>query len=153
MNKKIKRLVSFLLVAVMAFSLCACGEIEEEVVQRASAIPQTKAEIFDYFCAALDKVVAEKPAVSYGWDFHPRLIPLGIWDETYIEHTSQSVAIKPVVEKLYANVKCGNEAQISIDSNSKPDYREKLEEELKALRESEMWQTAVTVRKLRPENN
>ncbi|MBO5750537.1 MAG: ketol-acid reductoisomerase, partial [Bacteroidaceae bacterium] len=53
----------------------------------------------------------------------------------------------------YANVKCGNEAQISIDSNSKPDYREKLEEELKALRESEMWQTAVTVRQLRPENN
>ena len=39
-------------------------------------------------------------------------------------------AIKPVVEKLYANVKCGNEAQISIDSNSKPDYREKLEAEL-----------------------
>ena len=36
---------------------------------------------------------------------------------------------------------------------SKPDYREKLEAELKALRESEMWQTAVTVRKLRPENN
>ena len=62
-------------------------------------------------------------------------------------------AIKPVVEKLYASVKCGNEAQISIDSNSKPDYRVKLEAELKALRESEMWQTAVTVRKLRPENN
>ncbi len=62
-------------------------------------------------------------------------------------------AIKPVVEKLYHSVKTGNEAQISIDSNSKVDYREKLEEELKALRESEMWQTAVTVRKLRPENN
>lgn len=62
-------------------------------------------------------------------------------------------AIKPVVQKLYASVKSGNEAQISIDSNSKPDYREKLNEELKALRESEMWQTAVTVRKLRPENN
>jgi len=26
-----------------------------------------------------------KPAVSYGWDFHPRLIPSGIWDETYLE--------------------------------------------------------------------
>jgi beta-mannosidase len=26
-----------------------------------------------------------KPAVSYGWDFHPRLIPLGIWEDTYIE--------------------------------------------------------------------
>ena len=40
-----------------------------------------------------------------------------------------------------------------MDSNSKPDYREGLEKELKALRESEMWQTAATVRKLRPENN
>ena len=62
-------------------------------------------------------------------------------------------AIKPVVEKLYNSVKTGNEAQISIDSNSQPDYREKLNEELRQLRESEMWQTAVTVRKLRPENN
>jgi beta-mannosidase len=26
-----------------------------------------------------------KPAVAYGWDFHPRLIPLGIWDEAYLE--------------------------------------------------------------------
>lgn len=26
-----------------------------------------------------------KPAVSYGWDFHPRLIPLGIWDETGLQ--------------------------------------------------------------------
>ena len=48
-------------------------------------------------------------------------------------------AIKPVMEQLYESVKTGNEAQISIDSNSKPDYREKLEEELRALRESEMW--------------
>ena len=54
---------------------------------------------------------------------------------------------------LYHWVNTVKEAKISIDSNSKPDYREKLEEELKALRESEMWQTAVTVRKLRPENN
>lgn len=26
-----------------------------------------------------------KPAVSYGWDWHPRLIPLGIWDELCLE--------------------------------------------------------------------
>ncbi|THF76679.1 glycoside hydrolase family 2 protein [Cohnella fermenti] len=25
-----------------------------------------------------------KPAVSYGWDWHPRLVTLGIWDETYL---------------------------------------------------------------------
>ena len=62
-------------------------------------------------------------------------------------------AIKPVVQKLYHSVVTGNEAQISIDSNSKPDYREKLQAELKALHDSEMWRTAETVRKLRPENN
>lgn len=61
-------------------------------------------------------------------------------------------AIKPVVEQLYESVQNGTEAQISIDSNSKPDYREGLEKELKALRESEMWRTAETVRQLRPEN-
>lgn len=62
-------------------------------------------------------------------------------------------AVKPVVQRLYASVKSGEEAQRSIDANSKPDYRVGLEEELRALRESEMWQTAVTVRSLRPENN
>ncbi|OKZ17455.1 MAG: ketol-acid reductoisomerase [Bacteroides sp. 43_108] len=62
-------------------------------------------------------------------------------------------AIKPVVEKLYNSVKTGNEAQISIDSNSQPDYRDKLNKELEALHNSEMWRTAEVVRQLRPENN
>ena len=62
-------------------------------------------------------------------------------------------AIKPVMEQLYQSVVTGNEAQISIDSNSKPDYREKLEAELKALRESEMWRAGETVRTLRPETS
>ncbi len=26
-----------------------------------------------------------KPPVAYGWDFHPRLIPLGLWREAYLE--------------------------------------------------------------------
>lgn len=62
-------------------------------------------------------------------------------------------AALPVFRKLYESVKSGNEAQISIDSNSKPDYREKLNAELKELRESEMWQAGATVRNLRPERN
>ena len=62
-------------------------------------------------------------------------------------------ATKPVFEKLYKEVANGNEAQRSIDSNSQSDYREKLEVELKELRESEMWKTGAVVRKLRPENN
>ncbi|GAB5409421.1 MAG: ketol-acid reductoisomerase [Balneolaceae bacterium] len=62
-------------------------------------------------------------------------------------------ATKPVFEELYSEVAKGNEAQKSIDANSKEDYRAGLEEELKELRESEMWQAGATVRKLRPENN
>ena len=62
-------------------------------------------------------------------------------------------ATKPVFEELYREVAAGNEAQRSIDLNSKPDYREKLDEELRQMRESGMWQTGAVVRKLRPENN
>jgi ketol-acid reductoisomerase len=62
-------------------------------------------------------------------------------------------AIKPVMQKLYHSVITGQEAQISIDSNSKPNYREGLEKELAALRDSEMWRAGAVVRKLRPENN
>ncbi len=59
-------------------------------------------------------------------------------------------AVAPVFADLYAKVARGEEAQRSIDTNSQPDYREKLEEELKTLRESEMWQAGKVVRSLRP---
>ncbi len=62
-------------------------------------------------------------------------------------------AIKPVMEWLYLSVENGTEAQISIDKNSQADYREKLNAELKAMHDMEMWRAAETVRKLRPENN
>ena len=52
-------------------------------------------------------------------------------------------ATKPVFEELYREVAAGNEAQRSIDLNSKPDYREKLDEELRQMRESEMWQLSL----------
>ncbi|RYZ50256.1 MAG: hypothetical protein EOO14_19565, partial [Chitinophagaceae bacterium] len=58
----------------------------------------------------------------------------------------------PVFNDLYDSVAAGKEAAKSIESNSKADYREKLEEELKELRESELWQAGKTVRSLRPEN-
>lgn len=28
-----------------------------------------------------------KPPVSYGWDWHPRLIPIGIWENIWVENT------------------------------------------------------------------
>lgn len=62
------------------------------------------------------------------------------------------VAVEPVYEELYESVASGNEAKITIESNSKSDYREKLEEELSVIHQSEMWQAGAMVRKLRPEN-
>lgn len=61
-------------------------------------------------------------------------------------------AALPVFQDLYESVKTGKEAERSIVMNSKPDYREKLEVELKELRESELWQAGAQVRKLRPED-
>lgn len=61
-------------------------------------------------------------------------------------------AVRPVFEELYDSVESGHEAQVSIDSNSKVDYRDKLEAELDELRNSEMWQTGRAVRSLRPGN-
>lgn len=61
-------------------------------------------------------------------------------------------ATMPVFNELYDSVAAGKESQRSIDSNSQADYRTKLEEELKELRESEMWKAGATVRSLRPEN-
>jgi ketol-acid reductoisomerase len=61
-------------------------------------------------------------------------------------------AVMPVFNDLYDSVASGEEAQRSIDSNSQPDYRVKLEAELKELRDSEMWQAGQAVRSLRPES-
>jgi len=61
-------------------------------------------------------------------------------------------ATLPVFNELYESVATGKEAQLSIDSNSKEDYRAKLNAELKEMEESEMWQAGKAVRSLRPEN-
>lgn len=61
-------------------------------------------------------------------------------------------ATAPVFEDLYESVKNGTEARITLEKNSQPDYREKLEEELAEIADHEMWRTGKEVRKLRPEN-
>lgn len=61
-------------------------------------------------------------------------------------------ATAPVFDELYESVKTGKEAARTIKKNSEPDYREKLQEELDTMHESELWQTGKTVRELRPEN-
>ncbi len=61
-------------------------------------------------------------------------------------------AVAPVFDHLYESVTSGVETRIVLDKNSDPQYREKLDEELRAMRESEMWQAGAAVRSLRPEN-
>ena len=59
-------------------------------------------------------------------------------------------ATEPVLNELYDSVISGKEAEIVIEANSKEDYRLKLEEELSLMHNSELWQTGLEVRKLRP---
>ncbi len=60
-------------------------------------------------------------------------------------------ASKPVFEQLYQSVASGEETRRTLEANSKPDYREGLEKELKEIAESEMWKAGAVVRALRPE--
>ena len=59
-------------------------------------------------------------------------------------------ATEPVLNELYDSVVSGREAEIVIEANSKDDYRAKLEEELAVMKNGELWQTGLEVRKLRP---
>ncbi|MBC7758891.1 MAG: ketol-acid reductoisomerase, partial [Phormidesmis sp. FL-bin-119] len=61
-------------------------------------------------------------------------------------------ATQPVFDELYKSVASGKEAERTIKLNSEPDYRVKLEAELKTLRDSEIWRAGEAVRSLRPEN-
>jgi ketol-acid reductoisomerase len=60
-------------------------------------------------------------------------------------------ASKPVFEDLYHKVETGDETRRVLDANSRKDYRQQLEKELKEVAESEMWQAGKAVRELRPE--
>jgi ketol-acid reductoisomerase len=60
-------------------------------------------------------------------------------------------AVMPVFEELYQSVVSGEETRIVLEANSAPDYKEKLDAELREMRESEMWQAGAAVRSLRPE--
>ncbi len=60
-------------------------------------------------------------------------------------------ASKPVFQKLYQSVATGEEARRTLEANSRADYRQQLEKELKEIADSEMWLAGAQVRSLRPE--
>jgi ketol-acid reductoisomerase len=60
-------------------------------------------------------------------------------------------AVKPLFEQLYKSVETGAETKRTLECNSRPDYRQLLEKELKEVADSELWQAGTAVRSLRPE--
>lgn len=61
-------------------------------------------------------------------------------------------AVMPVFSDLYKKVSDGTEAEIVLRKNSKKNYREKLNQELQGMHDSELWKTGAQIRNLRPEN-
>jgi ketol-acid reductoisomerase len=61
-------------------------------------------------------------------------------------------AVAPVFDRLYKSVVSGEQTGIVLEANAAPDYRERLEEELREMRESEMWRAGAAVRSLRPDS-
>jgi len=61
-------------------------------------------------------------------------------------------AVIPLFEELYARVVSGDETRVVLEANGAPDYQDRLAEELREMRESEMWQAGEVVRSLRPES-
>lgn len=59
-------------------------------------------------------------------------------------------ATKPLFESLYQSVENGTEATIVIDANSHPNYKARLQTELDAMNQEEIWQAGQQVRALRP---
>jgi ketol-acid reductoisomerase len=60
--------------------------------------------------------------------------------------------VKPAFEELYRNVESGVESRRTLDANSRADYREKLDQELQDVAESEMWEAGRVVRSFRPDS-
>jgi beta-mannosidase len=77
---------------------------------RIEVMPAPKSHAFPLDRSQADHSV--KPAVSYGWDWHPRLIPLGIWDETglsiesnsYIEEFSNHYALNSTLDQAILHI-------------------------------------------------
>ena len=65
------------------------------------------------------------------------------WSKTF-----ESV-LEPAIEECYRRVINGDEAERVIKSNSDPDYRDNLEEELYNVNRQELWLTAKEMRKFR----
>jgi len=61
--------------------------------------------------------------------------------------------LEPIIEHCYSQVINGAEAEIILDKNSDPNYKELLNKELEEMKNEEIWIVGEQLRKLRPNNN
>lgn len=107
----------------------AFNETVEELTQ--SLIPLMAEKGVDFLLANCS-TTAQRGALDWGPKFQATLYPL--------------------IQELYRRVEDGTETKRVLEANSDPDYIAHLGEELRAIRESEMWRAGETVRSLRPES-
>jgi ketol-acid reductoisomerase len=62
-------------------------------------------------------------------------------------------AVLPVFKDLYASVKSGKETRRVLTTCSKANYKERLDKELAAMGDEEMWQAGKAARSLRPKES
>ena len=116
MKKTIKRVTAFLLVAIMTFSLCSCNMSElysEEIIKRASPIPQTKQEIFEYFCKVYQK--AREANVKVNYEYSPEASSPDC-ENSYVESAFVTLA-KIMTKKNSDSVEYGNDCTALVPEN------------------------------------
>ena len=81
-----------------------------------------------------------KPPVSYGWDWHPRVIPSGIWDDTYFITRTDAQCCTAEARYVLSDdlrradvtlrVRCADEAQVEVrDPSGAPVFTGKVSPE------------------------
>ncbi len=110
MNKKVMRFISLTLAILMIFSLCACGETEEEEeeIKYASEVPAGKAEILDRFNSVLATAKESKPAVKFS--LNDREAKDCECENEYIKASFKTVASKIVADNFSKETKYGEAA-------------------------------------------
>ncbi|MBI9070266.1 MAG: hypothetical protein JEY94_01625 [Melioribacteraceae bacterium] len=87
---------------------------DNEILVKIYPVPKVNSEVADRFQAAQ----STKPAASYSWDWHPRLIPLGIWDDTFIEARNSVCLSDLVSEYILSDDLKKVEGSIKVTGNS-----------------------------------
>ena len=64
---------------------------------------------------------AVKPPVSYGWDWHPRLVPSGMWQEAYIETRGKNYIYNCEPFYTLSDDLKSAKVRFDVDCNSNPE--------------------------------